>query len=90
MSFGPGPLWMQVPGPRRHEDVSELLRRTFGDYAAWGTVLSFGHTQRSEGPGLLHFFPVDNSAAPGADPAVGHLRAALATALGAAAHPVAS
>lgn len=77
---------MQVLLPRDHEAISELLRRTFSGHVAWGTALSFTKATLSTGIGLLHFFPVDNSAVPGADSAVGHLRAALTTAVSAEAY----
>jgi hypothetical protein len=72
---------VQVSLPRDHEAISELLRRTFAGHVAWGSVLSFPKATLSTGTGLLHFFPVDNTAAPGLDPVVGHLRAALTMAV---------
>jgi hypothetical protein len=48
--------------------------------------MSFNNAVLSTGTGLLHFFPVDNTAAPGFDPAVVHLRVALTTAVSAEAY----
>ncbi len=78
-------LW-QVRLSRDHEAISELLRRTFSGHVAWGAVLSFTKAILPTGTGLLHFFPVDNTAAPGSDPAVGHLRDELTTAVSAEAY----
>jgi hypothetical protein len=50
---------------------------------AWGAVLSFANAVLPTGVGLLHFFPVDNTTAPGSDPAVSHLRSALTKAVSA-------
>ncbi len=72
--------------PRDHEAISELLRRTFTGHVAWGAVLSFAKAALPTGVGLLHFFPVDNTAAPGSDPCIGHLRATLTTAVSAEAY----
>jgi hypothetical protein len=77
---------LQVRLPRDHEAISELLRRTLAGHVAWAAVMSFSKAVLSTGTGLLHFFPVDNTAAPGSDPAVGHLRAALTTAVSAEAY----
>ncbi len=78
-------LW-QVGLPRDHAAISELLLRTFAGHVAWGAVLSFANAALPTGIGLLHFFPVDNTAIPFSDPAVGHLRAALTTAVSAEAY----
>ncbi len=77
---------LQVRLPRDHEAISELLRRTFAGHVAWSSVISFAKAVLPTGTGLLYFFPVDNTAAPGFDPAVGHLRAALTTAISAEAY----
>jgi len=71
----------KVQRPHDHQAISELLRRTFAGHVAWGAVLSFAKAALPTGTGLLHFFPVDNTATPGSDPSVGHLRAALTTAV---------
>ncbi len=72
--------------PSDHTAISDLLRRTFAGHVAWSAVLSFATAALPAGTGLLYFFPVDNTAAPGSDPAVGHLRAALTAAVSAEAY----
>ena len=67
--------------PRDHEAINALLRHTFGGHAAWATVLPFREAALEFGRGVLHFFPVDNTAA-AADPALACLRATVAKRMG--------
>jgi hypothetical protein len=72
--------------PEEHKAISELLRRTFEGHVAWGAILFFAKADLPTDIEPLNFFPVDNTATPGSDPAVGHLRAALTTAVSAEAN----
>jgi hypothetical protein len=76
----------QVRLPSDHEAINELLRSTFKGHVAWSAVMPFSQATLSTGTGLLHFFPIDNTANPGSDAAVCHLRAALTSAVSAEAY----
>jgi hypothetical protein len=66
----------QVPLAADHEAISWLLYAEFSGSPVWGAVHFFERGQLASGAGLLHFFPVDNTAA-ATDAVVGELRAVV-------------
>jgi hypothetical protein len=61
-----------------HVKIDGLLIQEFESHPAWNYVQPRGYAESEPSTSFLHFFPVDNTAAPGADTDLTSLRSVLA------------